>query len=347
MYSTIYQEDLDRICQEELPFQQLQGKSVLVTGANGLIGSCLVDTLMNLNLRCGYQIKVYALCRNKEKAEKRFVDYTANDLFSLIIADVTQPMEGDYCFDYIIHAASNAHPIAYATEPADTMKANILGTIHLLEYARNNRVDRFLFVSSSEIYGENSGHLPGFKEEDIGYLSSMSDRACYPESKRAAEALCVSYAKQYQINTVVVRPGYIYGITMNDNNSRADVQFIKRALLGQDIIMKSSGSQIRSYCYLSDTISAILYVLLLGKSKEAYNIANKDCNITIAEYAHALAAEAKVRVLFELPDEIEKQGYTRVMNSVLNADKLRNLGWEAKIDLNEGMRRLMAGLKEV
>ncbi len=344
--SKVYKEDLERICKEKLPYELLKGKTVLITGANGLIGSCITDVLLELNRSFQYDIEILALCRNREKAEKRFGPYLAQNYFTLVHGDVTQPLPIKKKIDYIIHAASNAHPLAYAAEPVETMKANILGIIHLLEHGKAYGLQRLLFLSSSEIYGDNIHHLSGFQEEELGYLNSMSDRACYPESKRAAEALCVSYAREYQLDTVVARPGYIYGITMNEDNSRADIQFVRRAMEGKDIIMKSRGSQLRSYCYLSDAVTALFYILLQGKSREAYNIANKDCNVTISEFAHTLAAEAGVKVVYDQPKELEQQGYTRVMNSVLNADKLSALGWEAKIDLKTGIHRLLQGLTE-
>lgn len=341
----VYQNDLEEICCEKLPFEKLENKCVLVTGANGLVGSCIVDVLMKLNEKFQYNISVLALCRNEEKAKKRFEYYNHNGLFQLLIADITEPLPANTHCDYIIHAASNAHPIAYSTQPVETMKANLLGTIQLLDYAKIHGISRFLFISSSEIYGENVNDLTSFNEEDLGYMNCMTSRSCYPESKRAAETLCASYAKQYNIDSVVARLGYIYGITMNEGNTRADVQFINNAVRGQNIVMKSSGMQQRSYCYLADAVTGIFYILLKGKCSEAYNVSNNKSNVTIREFANTLAKEAKVEVVFENPADIEQQGYSLVKNSLLNSDKLSSLGWEARISLIEGIHRVVQGIK--
>lgn len=343
----IYQDDLERVCNEALPFERLKDKSILVSGANGLIGSGLIDVIMKLNEKFIYNIRVLALCRNKKKAQERFGEYYKNPLFLIIEGDVMNPLPKELRCDYIIHAASNAHPIAYATEPVETMKANLLGTIQLLEFALKNPIQRFMFISSSEIYGENISNTPDFNEDDCGYVNSMKERSCYPESKRAAETLCVSYDKQYNIDTVVARLGYVYGITVNENNTRADIQFMKQAETGQDIVLKSDGLQKRSYCYLSDVISGLLFILLQGKRREAYNIANLKSNITIRDFAYTLAEEAGVKVIFENPADVEIQGFSKIKNSVLNSAKLEALGWEARVDHKEGIHRLLTGRKEM
>lgn len=321
--------------------------SVLITGANGLIGSCIVDVIMKLNERYEYNALVYAMCRNIEKAKERFHYYEGNKNFTIIEADVTESFVENIQCEYIIHAASNAHPIAYATQPVETMKANLLGTIHLMEYARICNAKRVMFLSSSEIYGENKLGKREFCEEDCGYLNSMSQRACYPESKRAAEALCVSYDKQYDIETVVARLGYIYGISANENNSRADIQFMQRAEMGQDIILKSDGRQQRSYCYLADAVCGIFYILLLGNRKEAYNVSNDHSSASVRDFAYLLANIAGVNVIFENPTDREQQGFSKVQNSILNSEKLQKLGWKPKINLEEGVARLLKGRKQL
>jgi nucleoside-diphosphate-sugar epimerase len=340
-----YVKDLEETLDFFDAWSSFEGKSFLITGANGLIVSFLIDCLMYRNQINEKKIKIYALCRNKEKGKARFAHYINNAYFELIIQDVCMPLTQNVKFDYILHAASNAHPVAYATEPIDTIKANVIGCINLLEYARKNRLEKFLFISSSEVYGQNNSGDCALQEDYCGYIDCINPRAAYPESKRVAETLCASYYKQYGIECVVARPGYIYGPTLTLENSRADAQFIRSALAGKDIVMKSMGTQRRSYCYVSDMAIAILYLLLRGESGQAYNVASKNSTTTIREFAEKLAEIAKVNIVFENASKIEETGYSPVVNVVLNTAKLENLGWEAKVPLQEGLAKTIEILK--
>lgn len=335
-----YMEDLKEICNEPLPYETLKDSSVMVTGANGLIGSVIVDSLMMLNELYNFHIRVLAVCRNRDKAEKRFDYYKCRNNFEILIQDINESICFSEKCDYIIHAASNAHPLAYANEPVETMKSNILGTIHLLEYAKKRKIRRFLFVSSSEVYG-NGDNKEGYSEEKMGYIDSMKVRSCYSESKRAGETLCVSYGKEYGVDTAVVRLGYIYGAALNDTNSRADAQFVRKAAAKEDIVMKSDGLQYRAYCYITDAVAGIFYVLLLGERDNAYNISNEKSNATIREFAEILASLAGVNIIYENPNDTEKSGYSKVGRAILNSHKLQELGWKPRVLLQEGLERIL------
>ncbi len=338
--------------------QELYHKNILITGANGLIASVLTDRLAHLNMVDNAGIELYALVRNQEKAERRFPDYVGQSWFHIIIQDVCEPLQeslleskneshqGSIKPDYIIHAACNAHPLAFSKDPVGTMKANLLGTMQLLEYARVHGIMKFLYISSSEIYGENPIYENGFTEDSWGRIDSMNSRACYPEGKRAAETLCASYADQYSIPINVVRPGYIYGGQITQDNSRADAQFFRRAAAGEDIIMKSTGSQIRSYCYVEDAVSAILTVLTKGIAGEAYNIANRNSNVSVKEFAQTIADCAGVDLKFEIPKDEEARGYSKVTRAVLAPDKLEQLGWSAGYSLKEGVKESLGHMKK-
>lgn len=341
----LYISDLESVINEPLQWDEMDNNSVLLTGANGLISSFFVDCLMARNRIYGSNISIFALCRNKEKAERRFREYLDDGNFRLIIQDVCDPLGLEERFDYIIHAASNAHPLAFATAPVETMKANIVGVMNLLEYARKYNPKKFMFISSAEIYGQNNSGDKGLKEDYCGYIDCSDPRAAYPESKRVSETLCAGYSKQYGINTVVARPWYIYGPTMIDDNTKADAQFIRNAVNGNNIVMKSAGMQLRSYCYVSDMALAMFYILLRGENGNAYNIANRNCTVTIKEFAETLANIANVKVVYENPSDVEKSGYSAVGNGILDADKLENLGWRAKVDLHRGLSTALRILK--
>ena len=248
--------------------------------------------------------------------------------------------------DYIIHAASNAHPKAFTTEPIETLLGNINGTKNMLDLAKESEIERFIYISSGEIYGENLDNIEGFEEEYRGYINNLSFRSCYPIGKVSAENLCVCYSKQYDIDTVIVRPCHIYGPTVTSKDSRVIAQFISNVLNNEDIIMKSDGKQYRSYCYVIDCITGLLTALIKGKRENAYNIANKESNITIKEMAELIANYENKKVIIEMPTRTEKSGYNVVQKSILKANKLENLGWKPKYNIKEGIKETIKILKD-
>lgn len=315
----------------------LKGKKVLVTGATGLIGSFLVDALVRLNEAEGAQNEIYAAGRSVEGIERRFGALTDRPYFHYVPYDATKPVALDFEPDYVIHAATSAHPLAYATDPVGTMRANLFGAMELLEALRAQGHGRFLLLSTGETYGENPNLPDGFSETDHGWIDPMLPRACYPESKRAAETLCASYAAQYGVDALVARLCHVYGPTFTAANSRADAQFIRKALAGENIVMKSAGSQVRSFCYVADAVNALLALLERGARGEAYNVANRASVASIRQYAETLADIAGVNVTFDVPPEAEKAGYTKITRAVLNPAKLERLGWHPRFDLREGL----------
>lgn len=314
-------------------------KRILVTGASGLVGSTLVDLLMNIDQACHTRTEIWVLGRNRAKLQKRFTHCPENAIH-ILEGDVSSCGLADGNFDHIIHAASPAHPLAYSQTPVDVMKANLLGTINMLELAKRSG-GRLLFLSSGEIYGVSEDAQSAFQENDYGYTDILDPRSCYPESKRAAETLCASYFAQFGVDTVVARLCHVYGSAITDSNSRADAQFLRKAVRHEDIIMKSPGLQVRSFCYVKDAAIGLLYVLLKGKSGEAYNVANRNSVATIREYAETLASISGVRLKNEFPSEEEKRGYTRIARAVMDASKLEKLGWQPKFDLKSGLTDML------
>jgi nucleoside-diphosphate-sugar epimerase len=252
----------------------------------------------------------------------------------------------DFPADYIIHAGGNAHPAAFQTDPVGTMIGNIFGTHSLLEYGRTHGTKRLLYVSSGEVYGQMDPDLDEFEENDCGYVDSTSPRSCYPASKRAAENLCASYWKQYGLETVIVRPCHTYGPTITDSDSRATAQFFRNALHGEDIVLKSAGTQLRSYCYAADCASAIMTVLACGESGQAYNSANPEDKITIAGLAETIAEAAGRNVIFAESDATDLAQRTPITKQVLSSKKLEALGWRGRYSTKEGVEhtlRILSG----
>ncbi|WP_287622787.1 NAD-dependent epimerase/dehydratase family protein [Parabacteroides sp.] len=314
----------------------LRDKNILITGASGLICSSFIDLLMRYNEQ-GAHISIYAMSRNEEYAHKRFETYWENPLFSFICHNVIDPFTLDIPFDYMVHGASNASPKRYATDPVGTMKSNIWGVSNLLELAKEKKT-RLLYISSGEVYGEGDGS--DFSESYSGYVDCLNPRACYPSSKRASETLCVAYKEQHGVDVVIARPSHIYGPDTGCDD-RAFAQFLRKAKAGEDILLKSDGSQVRSYCHVDDCALALLYILLQGESGEAYNIANRESILSIKELVEMIANIAGVKIVYDIPSELELKGYSKVQRAVLDSSKLENLGWKSFIDLKMGITRIL------
>lgn len=335
-----YRNDLQEIFNENIPWEKLSGTNILVTGATGLIGSTLVEILMSNPHR---DYIVYASGRNMERARKLFVNYLSVESFHFVEYDVMFPLQLDVRFDYIIHAASNACPNVFSRNPVEIIKANILGVSNLIEYGIEHGMKRFLYVSSGEVYGEGDERI--ISEEYSGYVDCLNPRSCYPSSKRTSETLCISYASEYNADVVIARPCHIYGPNFTESDNRVYAQFIRNILKGENLIMKSSGEQIRSWCYVVDCISALLYILLKGVSGEAYNIADPNSVLSIRQLAEMLAKIGNTKVIMEVPSEIEKRGYNPVSRSVFSVDKLEKLGWKVSETMNEKMRKTVEYLE--
>lgn len=335
--------ELEELATLDIPFEEMSNKNILVTGANGLIASYLIDFLVYVVETKKINLNIYALCRNEEKASKRFISHKNKEYFNLIIQDVCDNYNFKIKFDYIVHAASNAHPKAFLENPIGVIEANVIGTKKLLDYSVKNGNERFLYISSSEVYGENQV-VEKYKEDDYGKIETMNFRSCYPESKRMAETLGCCYEKQYGINFISARPGYIYGANYIEESTRANEEFIKLAIAGKDIILRSKGEQIRSYCYVADCVSAILLILLKGESGKAYNIANEEQEVSIKEFVEYLAEVTNVKVIFNIED-IQNKGYAKVKNTILDNTSLKILGWKEKFSLSRSIKNILKILK--
>lgn len=304
--------------------------NVLITGATGLIGSRLAEKMLESN-----DCHVYAAGRNKERALKRFAAFADNPHFHFVQYDVTEPLQSGVCFDYIIHAASNASPNFFTEHPVEVMMSNIQGVKNLLDYGRTHNMKRFLYVSTGEVYGEGDGRI--FTEDYQGYVDINSPRSCYPSSKRAAETLCAAYSKEYGIDYVIARPCHTYGPGFTEQDNRVYAQFIRNVLNGEDIVMKSTGSQMRSWLYIDDCVEGLLTILHKGASGEAYNIADASSNISIRDLAEMIADIAGRKVIINLPSDAEKAGYNPVTKSVFSTQKLEALGWTINGTMREKM----------
>lgn len=335
-----YREEIELILSSDIGLKCLESKRVLITGATGMIGVCLIDLLMAYSASAKHPVSILALARNEEKMRRRFADYLHEENFSYVIGDINFGMPViDERVDYVIHAASNSHPVAYAEDPIGTIKTNVIGLDYLLDYAAREGVQRFVFLSSIEVYGENNLQKERFSELDCGYINCNTLRAGYPESKRVGEALCQAYKKKYGVDVVIARLSRVYGPTVQMDDSKVINQFICRAVRRESIILKSDGKARYSYIYVTDAVTAILTILTKGVSGEAYNVANSNSETSILELAEMIAKMAGTEIIFEIPDETEKTGYSNVQKSLMSEKKLESLGWQPFTMLKDGIER--------
>lgn len=339
--SSIYVNDLNNAI-DSTDFSEMMGKTVLITGGLGLIGSAIVDLISQFNVYKDADIRIYLAARNYEQFTERygelkfiqFIQYDATKDFSLPVSP-----------DYIIHCAGAASPELYTSEPVETILSNFRGVDSLLEYVKDNGGSRLLYVSSSEVYGLKSSDEP-FVEDCYGLVNLDSVRSSYPVAKRASEMLCRAYWNEYSVDTVIVRPGHIYGPTATQKDKRISSDFPKRAARGENLEMKSSGLQKRSYCYCVDAAVQILTVLLSGQAGEAYNVGH-DQTTTIREMAEIVAKAGNVSLFALDPTDDELKAFNPMNNSLLNNEKVKKLGYQDIFSVQEGLAHTVQIIKEL
>ena len=330
-------EDLRRVLAVK-GVERLRGKSVLVTGATGLLGVHLIDALMALG-----EVTVIAVGRNRERAAGRLGEHLSSPLFRFVEQDVQRAFPEDITADYIIPLASNTHPLAYSQYPAETMLINLKGAEHALELARRCGAT-VLYPSTVEVYGNARGD-DMFTEDYTGQLNLSTSRACYSESKRSCEALCQSYAAEYGVKVRIARLSRVFGPTMLMSDTKASSQFIRKALDGEDIVLKSEGNQFFSYTYATDAVAAMLHIMLNGEDGTAYNIANDNCNVHLRDFAGLCAELCGRDVVFDLPSESERKGYSVAMNAILDTTRLRTSGFSPSYTMRDAVARTIHILK--
>jgi UDP-glucuronate decarboxylase len=337
----IVTDDVDRILRQDLPWSEFNGSTVLITGAAGFLPAYLVETLARLNA-LGASIRIVGLVRRTEHAQAR-LGHLKELGVELMTQDIAQPLRADIPqADFIIHAASQASPRFYGIDPVGTLEANSSGTQHLLRHAYLSSCRAFLFFSSGEVYGMPIDDSRRLREVDFGYLDPATVRACYAESKRLGETMCVSWHHQYGVPSRIVRPFHTYGPGMALDDGRVFADFVADAVIGRDIVVKSDGAALRSFCYIADATVGFLTVLLKGQNAQAYNVANPEAEISIRDLAFTMAKlfpDRGIGVRFDIPPNTNSYLQSPVIRSCPSIEKIVQLGWMPSTGITEGFRR--------
>lgn len=343
--SPVIGEDLEQIMSAGLSWDALAGRTVLVSGAAGFLPAYMVETMLHLNRQIGLGVRVIGLVRNLERAQARFADYDGRPDLQICRHDISQPVDAiGTGFDVIIHAASQASPTFFETDPVGTLNANVLGTHHLLNRAITDATESFLYLSSGEVYGATET-VPT-PEDAYGYLDPLTVRSCYAESKRMAETMAVSYHHQHGVPVSIVRPFHTYGPGVRLDDGRVFADFVDDVFHNRPIVMKSDGSARRAFCYLADATIGFFTVLLNGERGQAYNVGNEDAEYSILELAHALGAQFDLAVVEKPRSTGSAYAVSSISRSAPNTAKLRALGWTPTTGVLEGFRRTVASMAQ-
>lgn len=345
--NSIYLDDLEKaICRKEIFGHELEGKTILVTGATGLIGLNMVNALLYFGLKSSNPPRVLAMVRNIVKAKqlyKRQLQDCGQNI-EFVIGDITSNLQIDEHLDYIVHGASQTASTSFIKNPVETIDIATIGTKNILELAKKKNVKSMVYLSSMEAYGSPTEGIL-LSESSPAWFDSMSIRSCYPESKRMCEAMCSAYASEYDVPVTVVRLAQTFGPGVSQDDMRVFADFARKALKHEDIVLQTKGDSCRMYLYTMDAVTAILTILLKGEKGTCYNAANKNTYCSIKEMAELVArvlSGNQSKVTLQLNEEDTKK-YMPEHKLYLDTKKLEGLGWNPEYGLDEMYLRMVKG----
>ena len=339
----VLEDDLKTIIAEDLSWEKLKNKTVMITGASGMVGSFMLYVLLMLNDEKHYGIKVDAVMRNVNKLPE---EVRNREDVNVVVADVTKDIPDVGDIDYIIHAASPASPLIMQNQPVETIAANTIGTFKTLELAKEKNAEGYLFISSREIYGQPDEGQEFFYENTYGFVDQLNPRSCYSEGKKAAETMCVCFHEEYGLNTKIARLAHTYGPGMSIYDGRVQADFLKNVYHNEDIVLKSEGTAVRTYTYIADAIAG-MYRILLDSEDIVYNIGNEAGKVSIRDLAEILVSiypERGLKLVFDIPEGGTK-GTAPYTLGILSSEKLRKLGWNPKYSVKDGFKRTLEYLE--
>lgn len=328
--------------------EELDGSSIFVTGATGLIGSIIGRAILYYNKHFSGNIKLICCIRNIEKAKKIYNEYLGMDNFEFCVCNIDNGINYTGKVDYIVHCANTTSSQAYVNEPVETIITIVDGTRNMLEFAREKNVKKFVYMSSMESYGAPFDISKKTVETDSGYLNPMCVRSSYSEGKRLAECLCASYYSEYGVKTVVARSAQVFGAGVNINDKRVFMQLAFAVINKTNFVMHSDGSSYGNYCYTTDALKAIMVLLYKGECGQAYNIVNEENTMTIRQMAEMVSSEISengFKIIYDIPESELLYGYGQKVIMKLSSEKLNKLGWNATVPLKDMYRKLIEYLE--
>lgn len=339
----VFKEDIEDIINRPLDWEKFRNSNVMITGATGMVGTYLTHALLALNTKYDMNVSVIAVMRNPNKLDDELKE---NSHVKVYVHDVSLPFEYDGEVDYVIHAASPASPLIMKDKPVETVAANALGAFYTLQLAKEKQVKGYLFISSREIYGQPAEGQEFFYEDTYGFVDPLDPRSCYPEGKKVAETMCASFAQEYGLPVKSARLAHTYGPGMSIYDGRVQADFLKNIIHDENIVLKSEGTPVRTYTYISDAIAGMFYILLKGNDL-AYNIGDENAKVSIRQLAELLVSlvpEKNLKLVFDIPEGGLK-GTAPFTAGILSSKKLHDLGWEPKHSIAEGFQRMIRYLE--
>lgn len=348
----IIEEDINHIISSEIiDWERFRNKSILITGANGMLPSYMGLTLLYLNQTSKMGLKLYALARNEEKLKKVYSEYWDKEYFIPVIQDVCSSLPTEYKFDFIIHAASQASSKYFATDPVGTLKANTVGTINTLDLAVKNNVEGYLYFSSGSVYGNYDGNGSSITEDSYGRINPLLVRNCYATSKVLGENACVSYHHQYGLPTKMVRIFHTMGPLMQLNDSRIFSDLCQNIVNRENVVLHSDGSAMRAFCYVVDATIAYFKVLLDGEPATAYNVGGDERHEVsmkqLAEMLVAMYPERNLKVEYKIDSKDLVYGTMRstVERKYPSLKRIESFGWKQLYDVPTMFKRSIDGIE--
>lgn len=341
----VFKHDMEAInAAHFIDWDALEGKSIFITGATGLIGYYLVSALIYRNIYQGSHIHILALVRSIQKAKKQYATQLALDKHGIqfIQGTLEEFPTIESSVDYIVHGGGPTASQYFVENPVETVQSIVLGTMHVLELAKKNHVKKMTFLSSIEAYGTHTSDEK-VKETDFSGINPLNVRNSYPTSKALCENLCAGYASEYGVPTNVIRLTQTMGPGIDPHDQRVCVQFIRAVKQRQDIVLQTTGKTKHVYLYLADAVTAILTVLLSGENGKAYNAANENTYCSIYDMAQLVARELSqntIQVVIKTSPELAAK-YPPETHLDLDTSAIRQLGWRSLVGLKDMFRAMM------
>jgi len=322
---------------------------ILITGADGFIGNYLTSFFLHLNEKLGYKIKLIMLVGPNCVFSPEMSTVLKKNKVKVVKKDLTKKIKINLKIDYVFHLASITSPTLISNNPVQSLKINILGTLNILEALKNKKIKKFLYFSSSSVYGiPNKENIP-IPETFNGNVSSISFRSSYAEAKRAAESLVQAYAFQYKMPINIVRPFHVYGPIMNLKKDNSLNYFLNCGLKNKDITLNSNGQETRSFCYISDAISITLLVALTDKLGEVFNIGNEKSEIKIIDLVKLITKilNNKTKIIMNQNNKgrFLKEKLTRNVPNMKKVEKL--LKFHPRVNLEKGLVKTIKSYEKV